>query len=421
MDPDKNDTRHELTTRDPFQRLFMSVVYAMAFLLVLGMLANIPRAAKSDMDLFSFLQWSFFLVFFGLLLLQKKIPFRVFVWLFVFMIWIIGAVGLLKWGILGNAEIILGGIILTVAISQKGKSFLILMTLTLLLYFAVGSLFMKGILQPVADPGGYTISLEGWVVSGLIFFVFIGILADRTGWMIREIAAKNTGIETRNEKLFEEIKLRKEMQESLEKMIHRKESLLREVHHRVKSNLQIISSVINVRAMTISDSDVRRITRTTEGQILSMAAIHEILYRSENLSKLNLKNLVETLCLNIEAAYGLRERNIRLGIFLETVEVGMEKAVPFALVVNEVVNNSVIHAFPEPSEGGEIQVILSVSEKNEIRAEIRDNGKGIRSRLKGRNPSGMGYNLINIITEEMGARYEVAEDNGTVFRFSFPV
>jgi two-component sensor histidine kinase len=186
-------------------------------------------------------------------------------------------------------------------------------------------------------------------------------LAERIGAQIAGAIA--------NAQLFLE---RTRAEEHLKASLKEKEVLLREIHHRVKNNLQVISSLLRLQSRTIEDDAIRKVFKESQDRVKTMAIIHEKLYQSTDLAGVDFAGYIRDLTANLYRSYGVSQETISLRIQAQNVFLGINMAIPCGLIINELVSNCLKHAFPG-GERGEIYIDLS-SDPDQINLTVGDNG-----------------------------------------------
>lgn len=194
--------------------------------------------------------------------------------------------------------------------------------------------------------------------------------------------------------------------------------LLKEIHHRVKNNLQIIISLFNLQSSYITDANAQKALREGQNRIKSMALIHERFYQSEGLSKIDFDVYIERLADTILASYNTNSEKIKLEIDAEKISLDIDTAVPCGLIINELINNSVKHAFNE-SEKGLIYIKLFSLSDNECRLIIGDNGIGINEPFNFENTDTLGMQLIAALTEQIDGKLSIDHTKGLQFTIDF--
>ncbi len=209
----------------------------------------------------------------------------------------------------------------------------------------------------------------------------------------------------------------KEMHFKLEKSLKEKETLLQEVHHRVKNNMQIISSLLNLQIRSIQDPDLKAVFRESQNRIKSMALIHEKLYRSSDLESIDFSDYVSNLTRDLIRSYGIS--NVRVDCDISDLRLNVEMAIPCGLIVNEVFSNALKYAFPS-GQGGEIVIRMIKTPDGKYELSISDNGVGLPSDIDIRKTQSLGFSLITSLSEnQLGGQVEYIGGSGTLFRVTF--
>lgn len=203
----------------------------------------------------------------------------------------------------------------------------------------------------------------------------------------------------------------------LKENIHQKEVLLKEVHHRVKNNLQVISSILNLQTSYISDPDTLTIMRECQDRIKSMAFIHESLYQSADLAKVNFTEYLQNLCNNLKYSYMSPDRNIALDFDIEEISLSLDSAIPCGLIVNELVSNCFKYAFKDQKEGV-IKISLAKDTNNKILV-VHDSGKGLPQGLDFRNTDSLGLQLVVTLVDQIDGEINYELSDGSKFIINF--
>jgi len=199
--------------------------------------------------------------------------------------------------------------------------------------------------------------------------------------------------------------------------LNEKEILLQEVHHRVKNNMQIISSLLNLQSRQIKDKDALRMYNDSQARIRSMALVHEQLYQSNDFSKLEFDKYLHTLSNNLMSSYTL-SANIDLNIDVTEVNLDLDRAVPTGLIVNELMTNSFKYAFHE-KEFGEININMSLSNDEKITLVYSDNGIGIPTEIDWQKTDSLGLTLVRTLTRQLNGTIELDTSKDTQFTLVF--
>jgi len=216
---------------------------------------------------------------------------------------------------------------------------------------------------------------------------------------------------------FEKVRL-EQTQNEVRASLREKEVLLKEIHHRVKNNLQVISSLLNLQARYLPDPAAREIFLSCQDRVQSIALVHEKLYQSADLSHIDFGEYVIALVDNLFHAYNARERGVSSRIDVGRGRLTVELAIPCGLIVNELVTNSLKHAFP--SGPGTIFVFLRERAGGTLELTVGDDGVGMPGGLATRRDQTLGLDLVFTFAEQIEAKTTIDGSDGTSFRFSFP-
>jgi PAS domain S-box-containing protein len=216
-----------------------------------------------------------------------------------------------------------------------------------------------------------------------------------------------------------DITARKQAETALRASLAEKVALLKEVHHRVKNNLQIVSSLLSLQASQVQEPRALAVLRDTRNRVRSMALIHETLYRSENLARVNFTNYVNNLCTHLMSAYGAEAARLQLAQRVAPVALTLDQAVPCGLIINELISNALKHAFPA-GRAGQITVELRDEPNDHTLLCVADNGVGLPDGLEIRQLETMGLQLVFKLVEQLDGALEVDRTGGTAFRIIFP-
>ncbi|HID43339.1 MAG TPA: PAS domain-containing protein, partial [Archaeoglobaceae archaeon] len=209
----------------------------------------------------------------------------------------------------------------------------------------------------------------------------------------------------------------KEIQSKLEKSLSEKEILLKEVHHRVKNNLQIISSLLNLQKSYIKDDTTLNFLNDSQNRIKTMALIYEKLYQSEDLVRIDFSEYVRSLVSHLIRSYGSADR-IKLKVDVDDVQLNIDMAIPCGLIINELVSNSLKHAFPDGK--GEIRVEMHRN-NGELRLVVSDNGIGMSEKIYFQKIDTLGLQLVNTLANQLSGSIKLHREEGTEFEITFPV
>ncbi len=209
---------------------------------------------------------------------------------------------------------------------------------------------------------------------------------------------------------------RKQADERLMASLKEKEVLLREIHHRVKNNLQIISSLLLLQSKDISGKKNLKLFQESQNRVKSMALIHEKLYQSQDLASVNFKEYLNTLIIGLFRSYQSHSSHVELKLNIDDISLGIDNAIPCGLIINELISNSLKYAFPNGREGV-ISVALRSLNKKDVELVVSDNGIGMPEDLDFRNTKSLGLHLVTILAEDqLEGEIKLSRDKGTEFR-----
>ncbi|MBU7019225.1 MAG: PAS domain S-box protein [Theionarchaea archaeon] len=210
---------------------------------------------------------------------------------------------------------------------------------------------------------------------------------------------------------------RKRAEEQIKASLKEKEILLREIHHRVKNNLQVISSLLNLQAEHIPDEQYRGMFEDSQSRIRSMALIHETLFQSENLAHIDIHEYISTLVCELIQTYRAADR-IAVTTNVKDVSLDIDTAVSCGLIINELVSNAIKHAFPDERKG-EVTIVLRSRNEN-IELMVSDNGVGIPADMDVRATESLGLDLVTTLAEkQLNGEITLDTSEGTMFCITF--
>jgi PAS domain S-box-containing protein len=220
------------------------------------------------------------------------------------------------------------------------------------------------------------------------------------------------------EGMLEDITERRAADEQIRKSLAEKETLLKEVHHRVKNNLQVICSLLNLQAGQIRDTRDLEMFMESQDRVRSMAMVHERLYQSPDLAEIDFGEYARNLATHLVRAYGRSTTPVALSVEARGMSLGVDDAVACGLIINELVSNSLKHAFRE-GQGGKIWVTLFPSAGENL-LTAGDDGVGLPPSVSLDNADTLGLQLVSTLTEQLDGRIEVRRGPGTEFKIRFP-
>ena len=255
----------------------------------------------------------------------------------------------------------------------------------------------------------------------LFFFgIFIIIIASVFIFSFEMILRLGKKLIEKSKDLEDEITQRQKAQEQAETSLNEKELLLQEIHHRVKNNMQIVSSLLRLQARHIGDTRISGILNDSRSRISAMSLIHKTLYSPTNLTSVSFSEYINELAIQLFDFYAVDLDRISLVTDLEPISLNIETATPCGLIINELVTNSLKYAFPNNRRG-----VVSVSLKRNRHGEgyillVSDNGIGLPPGLDIRRSDSLGLRLVVSLTEQqLQGQIEVFRDQGTTIKIVF--
>jgi len=231
---------------------------------------------------------------------------------------------------------------------------------------------------------------------------------------INDVAGQVIGVS----KIARDITQRKRAQAQLTASLKEKEVLLKEIHHRVKNNLQIISSLLNLQSHYIQDPKALEMFRESQDRLKSMALIHEMLYQSKEIAKIEFNEYVRNLLSMVYRSHSPTSKAIKLDVQVDPVFLSMDIAVPVSLILNEMVSNSLKHAFKDRN-AGLVEIRFKKEENGRFLLVVSDNGVGLPRDFSLENTPSLGLRLVKILTDQLGGNLTFRSEVGTELRVDF--
>jgi two-component sensor histidine kinase len=210
---------------------------------------------------------------------------------------------------------------------------------------------------------------------------------------------------------------RKETEAQLRKALLEREMLLKEVHHRVKNNMQLVISLLSLQTRYIEDGVATKVLEDTQNRIMTIAMLHEKLYHSENLGRIDcgdyLREIVDHLC----GLYDTSQTEVTTCIEGD-VQTGTDTAIPCGMIINELVSNALKHGFPQ-GRAGQVCVDLRCDAAGSYILTVSDNGVGVKEDLDMDNPQSLGLQLVASLVQQIDGTVEIDRGEGTTFKIKF--
>ncbi|HWE98923.1 MAG TPA: PAS domain S-box protein [Caulobacteraceae bacterium] len=213
---------------------------------------------------------------------------------------------------------------------------------------------------------------------------------------------------------------RKQKEERIHAALKEKDLLLGEIHHRVKNNLQVVYSLLDLQTDRVADPRIVNILRESQNRIRSMALIHQTLYESKDFVQVDFANFLDTLAPTLISSYGIDTDRVELDIQAVEVLLPISAAIPCGLVVNELISNALKHAFPD-GRSGAIRIDLARGEDHRAVLSVSDDGVGIADDLDLAQTTTLGLQLVTLLTDQLGGEVEIRRKHPTTFTLRFPI
>jgi len=216
-----------------------------------------------------------------------------------------------------------------------------------------------------------------------------------------------------------ELAQRQKAEMNLIRALTEKEVLLKEVHHRVKNNLQIVSSLLQLQSHTIADPEVLKALRESQNRIESISLVHKNLYTHPNIGELNIAEYVNNLLSSLMTSYQILPNQVVLETYIDDVSLNLDQAIACGLVINELISNAIKHAFPDLAKG---KITINLCTKNtDIQLTIQDNGIGLPDSLDQKSSTSLGLSLVyDLVIEQLEGNISVERHQGTKYNILFP-
>ncbi|MFI5143989.1 MAG: sensor histidine kinase [Ignavibacteria bacterium] len=220
--------------------------------------------------------------------------------------------------------------------------------------------------------------------------------------------------------IYTDISGHKKSEEQIKASLMEKEVLLKEIHHRVKNNLQVVSSLLYLQSRKITDKDVESMFLNCQNRVKSISLIHEKLYQTNDLARIDFDKYIKSLVYHLFNSFGVKSEQVGLTVNSENIFLTMDTAIPCGLIINELVTNILKHAFPS-NRKGEIKIEVSYHRNNKFTLLVADNGIGLPVDIDIENTDTLGFQLVQTLIKQLEASLEINRENGTEYIISFSI
>lgn len=246
---------------------------------------------------------------------------------------------------------------------------------------------------------------------------------DESHTRLLETIAATVGTAIQSAQLYgamqQEVVTRQRAEEEIKLSLKEKEVLLKEIHHRVKNNLQIITSLLNLQSAQIKDPDAVMLFRESQSRVRSMALIHEKLYQSKDLARIDFEGYLHDLMVYLFRSYAANADQIRIHVDANNMSLGIDTAIPCGLMISELVTNTLKYAFPNGRRGN-LYVSVGPEDAGHLTLLVKDDGVGFKEGFDWRQSDSLGLQLVSTLTSQLHGTIEVNGVGGTSFKITFP-
>lgn len=273
--------------------------------------------------------------------------------------------------------------------------------------FVGGPQYQQIYLKWFGAPAPYWTIRRTLTLSGILLLVIAGGMGF---WRYASISRINS-------RLVRSIAERQRAEEIISHSLREKEVMLKEIYHRVKNNMQVICSLLSIQEEGISDQKVKTIFNETRTRVYSMALVHEKLYQSEDLSHIDFREYLMVLVHEISDTFGCS--GVEISVDSDIIPLDVNSGIPCGLIVNELVTNSLKHAFPD-GKTGTVRVGITRDSQGSCVLTVEDNGIGFPASLDFNKSSSLGLQLVNMLTRQLGGAITIERSDGTRVSIAFP-
>ena len=239
-------------------------------------------------------------------------------------------------------------------------------------------------------------------------------------WVKATVAKDGEGGASICRTVMSDISELKRVEDELRAALQEREVMLREIHHRVKNNIQIISSLLRLQSKSANDEKIKAVLDECQDRIRSIALVHEKLYQSRNFSRIDFSGYIENLTGHLVSAYQGASSRVNLRIEADDVQLDINRAIPLGLIINELVTNALKHAFSE-EKMGDLLIGLRRTEGGGCQLTVKDTGIGLSERFGQENSGTLGFQIVRDLVQQLDGTIAIVRGAGTEFIIQFPL
>jgi two-component sensor histidine kinase len=239
-------------------------------------------------------------------------------------------------------------------------------------------------------------------------------------WLLRDNSEQRQAYKAIEQRVQEQTAELAQANAALQDALGQAQVLLRELHHRVKNNLQVIASLLNLQSASLQDPHIQAIFQDCQERIRAMALVHELLYQSHNLGRIKLAHYLEALAKQLFASYRIDPERVRLSIQADEVLLDVNTAVPCGLLCHELISNCLKHAFPG-QQSGDVTITIRAIPAGQLTVTIHDTGIGFPESVDFHKTESLGLQVACLLTRQLQGTMTLARAGGTCFTLTFPL
>lgn len=372
----------------------------------------------SNFALYTFIYVSLFI-----LVLIRKIPFKLRAWIGTSIFYLLGISGLIFFGMLGSGRIYLCTFSITVCLLIGLRGGIISLILNISSIIIIICLRNNGIFDSIVRSPTQTdfslIFIITFTWLNTITTLSLGIMVNVLEQILKTKQDFIGKLNRINEKMKAEITKRKEAEELIVQNLHEKETLLKELYHRTKNNMNVIISMLSMHDRKLNNPELRSIIKDIKFKVNSMALVHQKLYQSKDLSKINIKDYIIDLANSIKSAYNTKGKDIKIHFDIENIFFLIDTAIPLGLITNELITNAFKYAWPENSTGN-LHISLKRDNEEMKILIIEDDGVGLKENFDLDKNKNLGLEIATMLGEkQMNGEINCINSNGVIWKLKF--